>query len=292
MKEYNVFFHNFWPGFMEDEQNNISFYRKLFDTDTSRLVIKDRSDDADIVIGAGLNNLKIKPKVFILFLGEPHHTYDLSGVDIILGGIPEFKDERSVFLPAFFSFLYSNSLIHLTVQRPLRKAIPPNFCCMFSSNPKALERIGIFNTINTYKPVISSGLLNNNLGWLVTDKWGSDKFYQFISQFKFVIATDNTKIDAYIQEKLFHGYFGQTIPIYWGSEYVPEIFNTDSMILLKDYNPYTLHKMLNEVIYLDTHDEEWLQKANSPIFKNGFPEYFSIEKTRERLFKKLEEKGI
>jgi hypothetical protein len=163
---------------------------------------------------------------------------------------------------------------------------------MLSSNPNAKERIGIFNKINTYKTVANAGLLNNNIGFLITDRWGSDKFYQFISQFKFVIATDNTKIDAYIQEKLFHGYFSQTIPIHWGSDYVPEIFNTDSMVLLKEYNSFNLDKMLEEVISLDTNDEKWLKKVNEPIYRDGITEYFSIENTRDRLFKKLDKNGI
>ena len=291
MKEYKVYFHNFWPGFMEDEQNNVRFYKKLFNSEKSSLVIKDNPEDADIIIGASNNTLKTK-KVYILVLSEPHHTYDLSGSDILFGGITEFRDKRAIFIPAFFSYLYSNDLISKSINRPIRKTVPPNFCCILSSNPKVQERTSIFNILNSYKQVASAGLVNNNVGFLVTDRWGSDKFYQFISQFKFVIATENTKIDSYIQEKLFNGYFSQSIPIYWGSDYVTEIFNKDSMILLKEHNPYNLQLLLQEVIALDTNDEEWLRRVNMPIYRDGFPEYFSLDKTRERLFKKLEENGV
>ena len=47
MKEYKVYFHNFWPNFMTDEQNNVSFYKQLFDTESTCLVLKDKPEDAD-----------------------------------------------------------------------------------------------------------------------------------------------------------------------------------------------------------------------------------------------------
>jgi hypothetical protein len=50
--------------------------------------------------------------------------------------------------------------------------------------------------------------------------------------------------------------------------------------------------MLQEVISLDNNDEEWLRRVNAPIYRDGFPEYFSLDKTRERLFKKLEEYSV
>jgi hypothetical protein len=290
MKVYKVFFHNFWPGFMTDEQNNISFYKEIFNTDTTSLEIKDKAEDADIIIGASNNNLHMKDKKYILYLGEPHNTYDLSGVDIILGGIPEFKDKRAVFIPTFLSYLISNSFYNRVIEKPIRKTIPPHFCCMLIGNVNVPERVGIFHELQKYKKVVSAGIGLNNTGWIMTIPFGRPGYFEFISQFKFVIVTENTKIDAFITEKLFHGYLSGTVPIYWGSDYVSELFNTDSMVLLKDYNAYNIDKMLQEVIYLDNNDDAWLNKVNQQVFKEKeLFEYFKIDSVRKRFLNKIDE---
>ena len=290
MKEYKIYFHKFWPDFMTNEQNNISFYKEIFNTETTSLVIKDKAEDADFIIGASNNDLNIKDKIYILYLGEPHHTYDLSGVDILFGGVPEFKDRKAVFIPTFLSYLICNDFYPRVIEKPIRKTIPPHFCCMLIGNANVPERVGIFNALEKYKSVLSAGISLNNTGWIMTIPYGRPGYFEFISQFKFVIVTENTKIDAFITEKLFHGYLSGTVPIYWGSDYVPEIFNTDSMVLLKEYNEYNLEKLVQEVIYLDNNDDEWLKKVNCPVFKGGdLPEYFKLKSARKRLIEKIDE---
>jgi hypothetical protein len=157
-------------------------------------------------------------------------------------------------------------------------------------NANVPERVGMFNALEKYKSVLSAGISLNNTGWIMTIPYGRPGYFEFISQFKFVIVTENTKIDAFITEKLFHGYLSGTVPIYWGSDYVPEIFNTDSMVLLKEYNEYNLEKLVQEVIYLDNNDDEWLKKVNCPVFKGGnLPEYFKLNSVRKRLIEKIDE---
>jgi len=287
---YNIFFDRFWPQFMENEQNNISFYKEIFNTDTTELSIKDNSEEADIIISAASKPLDKINKINIHYLGEPHNTYDLSGVDIIFGGIPEFKDKRAVFIPTFLSYLICNSFYTKVIEKPLRTTIPPYFCCMLIGNVNVPERVGLFNTIQKYKPVVSAGIGLNNTGWIMTIPYGRPGYFDFISQFKFVIVTENTKIDAFITEKLFHGYLSGTVPIYWGSDYVPEIFNTDSIVLLKEYNEYNLEKLIQEVIYLDNNDDAWLKKVNQKVFRGeDLPEYFKIDSVRKRLLNKIDE---
>jgi hypothetical protein len=284
--KYKYYFDRFWNAFMTDEQNNVSFYKELINP----LQIVDTPEDADVIFSYASKPLLLPNKVTAVYFGEPHHTYDTSGCHIVFGGVPEFKDSRAVFIPTFLSYLYCNNFLPRLIPRQIRKTVPPNFCCMLIGNTSVQERIGLFHVVNSYKQVTSCGIGANNVGWIMPIPWGRPGFFEFISQFKFVIVTENAKIDAFITEKLFHGYLASTIPIYWGSDYVTEIFNPDSMVLLKEYTPYGLHALLQEVKRIDNDDEEWLRRVNAPVFlKNDLPEYFKMKNVSKRLSTKIEE---
>ena len=109
----------------------------------------------------------------------------------------------------------------------------------------------------------------NTTGYLLTESWGSKGFFDFISQYKFVICGENKKIDNYITEKIFHGYLAHTVPIYYGSEYCKKIFDPNSYLYLEDATVEQYNKLLEKVIEIDNNDNKWLEVVNSPVFINN-----------------------
>lgn len=302
MEKYNLtnisfYFDGFWPGFFEDEQNNISFFEKIFSNFTvnKKLNLVKNIDDADIIITVGSHTKKPsnKNKILIIFLCEPHKNdiYQFDTIDIILGGGSHLKSNKVILCPLFLSFIHSNNFLPKLIDRPIRKTIPPNFCCMLVSTDHDGSRLNFLNIISQYKKVHSTGLLLNNTGFLVTYRYGSPEFYQFISNYKFVIVRENTKIDNYITEKIFHGYLSGTVPIYWGSDHITEIFNPNSMILLENDTPDDYIKILNEIITLDNNDDLWLEKVNQNVFNNNkIPEYLELDYIQDKLINAISSK--
>ena len=52
--------------------------------------------------------------------------------------------------------------------------------------------------------------------------------------YKFTVVTENCKQDNYFTEKITDAFATGTIPVYWGTECVSEIFNPDGIIVLTD----------------------------------------------------------
>jgi hypothetical protein len=161
---------------------------------------------------------------------------------------------------------------------------------MIVSNSKCETRNNLFLNIHNYKHVDSVGQAFNTTGYLVTAPWGSEEFFQFISQYKFVICAENAKIDQYITEKIFHGYLSNTIPIYWGSDYSKRIFNSKSYICLEDDSEYGYSKLLDELISIDSDDARWLAMANESVFiENQMLEELTMEVLKKKVAKRINE---
>ena len=260
-------FHAFWPRFFEDEQNNISFFKELFSEVEDFSVVED-PDQADVIVNS-LYGPKIKreKKIHILYGPEPNYPKDED--NLIIGGLDETEYSNAINIPLFISYLYCNNFLDKCISRPIRKSVPQKFCCWIVSNDKCVERNTIFHILNTYKKVDSVGMAFNTTGYLLIEPWGSKGFFDFISQYKFVICGENTKIDQYITEKIFHGYLAHTIPIYYGSDYVKKIFDSNSFINLEKTDNDSYIKLLEQVVEIDNDDSKWLAMANANVFINN-----------------------
>lgn len=260
-------FHAFWPRFFEDEQNNISFFKELF-SEVENFSIVENPDEADIIVNS-LYGPKVRRenKIHILYGPEPHYPKDED--TIVIGGLDESLYPNAINIPLFISYLYCNNFLEHCISRPIRTTVPQKFCCWIVSNDKCVERNTIFHVLNSYKKVDSVGMAFNTTNYLLTEPWGSKGFFDFISQYKFVICGENTKIDNYITEKIFHGYLAHTIPIYYGTDYVNKLFDSNSFINLKEPNEESYINLLNKVFELDNDDTKWLAMANANVFINN-----------------------
>ena len=148
------------------------------------------------------------------------------------------------------------------------------FCCMVVSNPKCNERNEFFHKLSKYKKIDSGGQFLNNIDFPVENK------LEFIKDYKFVIAFENSAFPGYTTEKLIEPLIVHSIPIYWGNPLVGKDFNTNSFINIKDASQ--LDAAINRIIELDNDDEKYLAMRNEPCFANNkIPEEFSNESIQE-----------
>jgi hypothetical protein len=148
------------------------------------------------------------------------------------------------------------------------------FCCMVVSNPNCKERNEFFHQLSKYKKVDSGGHFLNNIGLPVQNKM------EFIKDYKFVIAFENSSYPGYTTEKLIEPFFVNSIPIYWGNPVVAKDFNTDSFINIKNTSEF--NNAINKIIELDNDDEKYLAMRNESCFVDyKIPKDFSKEAIHE-----------
>lgn len=281
-----VSFHAFWDRFFEDEQNNISFFKELF-SEVENLTYVTDAEESDIIVNS-LYGQKVKKenKLHILFGPEPNYPKDQD--DLVIGGLDETLYANAINIPLFLSYLYCNNFLDKCIDRTVRRTVPSKFCCWIVSNDKCAERNNIFFLLHSYKSVESVGMAFNTTGYLLREPWGSKRFFDFISQYKFVICGENTKIDQYITEKIFHGYLANTIPIYYGSDYSKKIFDSNSYLGLENTDEQSYMKLLNKVIEIDNDDSKWLSMVNSPVFiNNSLPEELQMKNLKKKVAERI-----
>ena len=108
--------------------------------------------------------------------------------------------------PGFCSFIYSNSM-H---SHPMRKQLLD-----------AISKVG---------KVDSGGKYLNNLGYCVDNK------LDWLINYKFSIACENSSKPGYTTEKLYNVLQAGAIPIYWGNPDVAKDFNSERFISVYDYD--------------------------------------------------------
>lgn len=148
------------------------------------------------------------------------------------------------------------------------------FCCMVVSNPNCKERIDFFHELSKYKKVDSGGRFLNNTGFPVENKM------EFIKDYKFVIAFENSSYPGYTTEKLIEPFLVNSIAIYWGNPVVGKDFNTNSFINIENVSQFDA--AINKILELDRDDEKYLAMLNEPCFVNNkIPDEFSNESIQQ-----------
>lgn len=136
---------------------------------------------------------------------------------------------------------------------------------MLVSNPNSKKRIRFFHKLSAFKQVDSGGRYLNNVGGPVSNK------LEFIKQYKFVFAFENSSYPGYVTEKLIEPCFIGSIPIYWGNPRVELDFNPKRFINYLDYD--NEDDLVKRIMEIDGNDELAVQMLSEPIFNgNRFPD--------------------
>lgn len=147
----------------------------------------------------------------------------------------EFKDGIRYEKRKFCNFLYSNT----------------------QNGAGAKLRQKFFNLLSKYKIIDSPGKACNNMVHHVSStRWDSPVKIDFLSNYKFTIAFENSSYPGYISEKIIHTFQANSVPIYWGDPDITIDFNPESFINIHSFN--TLKEAIDYIIFLDNNDEAYL----------------------------------
>jgi hypothetical protein len=202
-----------------------------------------------------------------MFTGEPIAVDS----DMFVTNLSFHESEYNnvILFPQFLFSLFNVEIPRTLSLKQLPKVtkVPPKFCCFMAKQP-CHERVDFFHELSKYKQVDSIGSLLNNTGFQAP--WDHDECASIISQYKFIIAFENSQLERYITEKILHGYHSNIIPIYWGSQYIHQFFNEQRMIYINDYLPDQINNAIQQIQELDNNDELYLQMVNQPVFAEDF----------------------
>ena len=149
------------------------------------------------------------------------------------------------------------------------KLLERDFCSFVVSNGNGHPlRYRFFQELSKYKKVASGGRFMNNIG----EPNGVKDKLRFISSFKFNICFENSSSPGYTTEKIVQALSAYTIPIYWGNPLIEKDFNPACFIHLQ--NEKDIAKVVEEIIYLDTHDDEYLARCISDRFSEDFQRHY------------------
>lgn len=239
-----IAFKDFWHGdsIEQIEKHNIvyRFLLKHYDVQIDQ--------NAEILIYScyGIEHL-LHRGLKIFYTGE-NLTPNFDECDFSLS-FSKIDDERNFTLPLFRIYPEYDAL----VKYGRGERIPfheRKFCNFVYSNKFAdRRRKQFFNKLNKVKKVDSGGRFQNNIGRGIDDK------VDFLKDYIFTIAFENSSTPGYTTEKILHAFGAKTIPIYWGDPEVNEYFNTDAFINCHDYENFD--EVIEEVIAVSEDEEKF-----------------------------------
>jgi hypothetical protein len=140
------------------------------------------------------------------------------------------------------------------------------FCAFVVTNPNNPVRNAAFQWLSEYKHVDSAGRLFNNLGSDIFAGLGGGGGelvkHEFLKDYKFCLAYENSAARGYTTEKLLHAKAAGCIPIYWGDEAVERDFSTSGFIDARKFK--SPEELIAAVRRIDEDDSEWLKKFSVP----------------------------
>lgn len=246
-------FVDFWGDF--DENNN--FITEIL----SQYYELEFSDKPDYLFFStfGFSNLYYEC-VKIMFVGE-NVVPDFNICDYALGfDFLQFGD-RYFRLPLYQTY-ESFSRLREKAELDEEQVLSRKFCCVVVSNSRyaSPHRERFYRMLSEYKQVDSGGRLWNNVGGPVADK------LDFVSQYKFNIAFENSNVLGYTTEKIMEPMAVNTLPIYWGNPLIARDFNPSSFINVNDFS--SLEEAVQYVVDIDQDDAKYLEIMRSPWVTN------------------------
>lgn len=126
-----------------------------------------------------------------------------------------------------------------------------------------------FKELNKRKRVESIGsYLNNQENGKAVD-WLDGSKQEFLKKCRFSLCFESTKGEGFITEKIVEAFFADTIPVYYGSSNIKEIFNPKAFIDISDYPSFDA--AIDKILEIENDDKVYLEMLRQPIFNN--PKY-------------------
>lgn len=267
-----IHFSDFWVGFKPEFNSFILFLKKYFDVELS--------NSPDFLIYSAYGNKHLSYDCIKIFYTAENIRPNFNYCDYALSF--DFLDHpRHLRLP-LYAFIYGWEPEQLLFKKPNIDEYldqKKEFCAMVVSQEKAQKRIDFFHKLSKYKKVFSGGKVLNNVGGPVKNK------IQFISNFKFTFAFENSSYPGYVTEKIYEPMFVNSIPIYWGSPLIHLDFNTKSFVNHHDYK--SDEEVIERIIELDQDKYKMAELLNENWFSNNILNAYCDKETLRFFFEKI-----
>lgn len=289
MKTIKIKFVGFWNGF--DPETNI-IYQILKNHYDVKIV-----DDPDYIIcsifGVPYEYIQY-PQIRIMFSGE-NYIPDFNLVDYALCPYPmEFMD-RCCYRPVCISDFGKAKALQQK-KRDYTESIlkeKPYFANFIAGHESENNIRGdFFKKLCEYKRVESPGSYLNNMPNSERVWFLNESKTNFQKKCKFTLCFESTKHEGFVTEKITDAFFSDTIPVYYGSSTVTDIFNPKAFINCSDYPSFDA--VIEKIIELDQDDEKYLEMLGQPVYVDpDFAEkiYNNVEKFIVDIFEQPLEKA-
>lgn len=126
-----------------------------------------------------------------------------------------------------------------------------------------------FKALCCYKRVESPGSYLNNMPNGEVVNWLDDSKTAFQRKCKFTLCFESTNHYGFVTEKIMDAFYADTIPVYYGSPTVTDIFNREAFINIADFDSFDA--AIEKIKELDQDDEKYLAMLRKPILVD--PDY-------------------
>lgn len=276
MDTIRVNFVDFWPGF---DKRKVNF---LLDVLLGRYSVIIDEENPEILFFANYGTDYLKYNCTRVFYSAENQRPDFSACDYAIT-FDYLNDKRHYRLPLnvlyYLGHVRDLSLPPLTQVPDRRQATEiwrnkKKFCCIVVSNPNAKKRINFFQKLHHIKPVDSGGRAFNNIGGPIGG--GSKEKLDFLSQYRFVIAFENSAWPGYTTEKIVEPFFSHTIPIYWGNPLINKDYNKGRFINYDDFA--TEDALIDKILEIDANEELAIEMLTNPVFNgNQLPPEYELD---------------
>src|SRR3989339_823106 len=107
----------------------------------------------------------------------------------------------------------------------------------------------------------------------------------FLKNYKFTIAFENSVTPGYNTEKLIHPIIANSIPIYFGDPFVSRDFNTKSFINVHDFK--NMDDVIKRIIQIDNDNKLYERILNEPWLKDNKKNKYMDEKKLKKRMKEI-----
>ena len=266
-----IYFNGFWSGFFEQTNpTNVKFFLTLFkEVYGTEIAVGNFEESTILVENTQVSQSFREAKGWThtyLFSGESYLRGDHAKYTCVLYGNRNHKNIVNV--PLYIPYLVSSfdeNIIKNNVHSEIT-AVPEKDVLVIVSNPNGSIRNRFCEELEKHMTVTYAGGYKNNIGGPIEYLYNSKEFLEYVGQFKFIIAMENSEEETYITEKIMHGLLGGSIPVYWGSKRVSDYFNTDRILTVE--NETAFDSIIQTMKTMKA--ESWLQKVNAmPFTESG-----------------------
>ncbi len=283
-----VYCNGFWGGFKDGSDGiNFTFFKHILEqVFQTEITVSESFENSDILLETHFSTSLLTAKSWkytLFYSGEGLHGLppNYEKYSIVLGSIDSGKN--FIPCPLFFVYEYCKPFIYNTncTEYPEKDIL-----AVVSANHENSYRNKLIEELQMRGYSIDfGGSYKNNIGYKVGGQWYTTELLDLQKKYKLVLALENSKHNHYITEKVVNPLRAQTIPIYYGSDFIDTFINKERIVTIYENDS---EKTFSEINRLLVDKEYWLQKVSSSIFLT--PLEINIEKIVNKMKQIISEK--